>query len=601
MTTNGKNFLEQTEAGLPFPLKWVQTDPHAVEAILEKMSLPEQARCVMQAEGRQKQDLLLLSPRAAELVRSLPPEEVYYMVKEIGETDSLPVLSVVSQEQLQYIFDVEWWRGDQFLPERAADWLELLEKCGDDKILDWLMGEEMDQRVMMLQSLIKVFKDDEMTDSYAGVEGLASFSPDGVYDIFFKIADVAPALSKFLTILRGEHEEEFFALMEAVIWYPVSSTVERAYRWRLTRTSERGILGFEEAYEVYSRLDPEVLNVDVASPEAFSRGGAYEIAPHYLTAQGNASTFLKRCLAQMRNQTRLGSIRWELVYLANKVMVADRCDSSELADQQEVMRKVLGFVNIGLELGGGEDMDKGIKLLEQTWMQSLFQVGYGRLMKLKWNARKLFQDNGPFLDRLLDDGQRDCVSSLMVHRVPVFREEAGENNEDILARNFESMKEIETMEKFLRRLKFYCRFARQSLNLNLPALNKIATQCAFPKQPERVTLLHLVSTALANFSLFQEVSCAPPLPAIAARAFLELIFLPRAFEEEPRICDADRVDAFRRKAMESSMAWTDADKALWDELIAQCVQNLEDQFGRIDFKADIEWEFVNALCIQLPA
>ncbi|MFQ5717347.1 MAG: DUF6178 family protein, partial [Nitrospinales bacterium] len=317
MTTNGKNFLEQTEGGLPFPLKWVQTDPHAVEAILGRMSLPEQARCVMQAKGRQKQDLLLLSPRASELVRSLPPEEVYYMVKEIGEKDSLPVLSAISQEQLQYIFDVEWWRGDQFLPHRVVDWLTTLEKCGDAKILHWLVDEEIDQRVMVLQSLIKVFKDDEMTDSYEGVEGLASFSPDGVYNIFFRVDDAAPVLSKFLTLLRDQHEDEFFTLMEAVIWYPVSSTVERAYRWRLARTSERGIPDFEEAYEVYSRLDPEALNVDVVSPEAFSRDGAYEIEPHYLIAQGNASAFLKRCLSRMRNQTRLGSIRWELVYLAN--------------------------------------------------------------------------------------------------------------------------------------------------------------------------------------------------------------------------------------------------------------------------------------------
>ena len=63
-------------------------------------------------------------------------------------------------------------------------------------------------------------------------------------------------------------------------------------------------------------------------------------------------------------------------------MVADQKDPSNRNHSEEISQKVLGWIDIGLELGSGGDTQRGIKLLEQTWVQPLFQVGYGQLMKL---------------------------------------------------------------------------------------------------------------------------------------------------------------------------------------------------------------------------
>lgn len=593
-----KKITVQARGKLPFPLKWVRTKPQKVEEILSGMPVLEQARCIMQAKGRQKQDLLLLSCKASEVVRALPPEEVYYMVKEIGVTDSLSVLSAISLEQLQYIFDIEWWHGDRFSPQRAKDWLVILENCDDQKILHWLLDEDLDQKVMVLQSLIKVFKMDEMTDSYQGVEGLTQFSPDGVYDIFFKVPEVASVLAKFLGILRAEHEQIFFLLMEAVIWFPVSLTAESAYRWRLTRTTERGIPEFEEAYEIYSRLDPQALKVEAASPETFSQGGGYKIAPYYLMAQANPSSFFSLCLSRIQDDSRIDAIRWELVYLANKVMVADRCDSSALKIHDEIIRKVLGLINIGLELGSEGDVDKGVSLLKQTWMQPLFQVGYGHLMELKWKAQKFVKKHGSFLDRLLNDNERDLISSLMVKRAPMFTEVLEEEKKNPQPRSFESIKEIQTAEIFLRRTRFYVRFSKHCLNLNEAVLTELLQQCDFPECPEDLDLVVLTTTALARHSLFREISCMP-LPEAAAKTFLELVFLPRIFQDEPRKCNEDLVKEFHRKLLATPMAWSDEDKEFLQYLIAQCIQNVESQFGGIDLKADVDWKFTRGLCLSV--
>ncbi|MEC7641616.1 MAG: DUF6178 family protein [Nitrospinota bacterium] len=597
MGKNREDRLEQGGTVIPFPEQWIRTEPQKVEDILAGMTVSEQARCVMQTRERYKQDLLLLSPRASDVARALAPEEVYYMIKEIGEKDCLPVLSAISSAQLQYIFDLEWWHGDKFLPQRVRDWLALLEDCHEPKVLQWLLGKDIDQIVAALQSLIKVYKNDEMTDSYEGVENLKHFSPDGVYDIFFKVPEVASVLSKFLKIFRDDHPEEFFIIMEAVLWYPISPTVEKAYHWRMARTSERGIPEFEEAYEIYSRLNPEALKIETTTPESFSDGDPSQLPPHYLVAQANPLSFFSRCLTLLQNESRYDAIRWELVYLGNKVMVADRADPAGRETHNQIMQKVLGTVNIGLELGSGENTEQGVALLEKTWMQPLFQVGYGHLMNLKWQAATLAREQGRFLDQMLNDQERNYFRSLITDRTPRVETASDCHNTQPKARHFESLKETHNIDKFLHRLRFYTRFIKQCLNLTESSLEETLDRCGYPEHPEDVTLTVLLTTALAQFLLFKEISC-DPLQQVAAQTFLEMIFLPQALPGEPRTCNEDLITTFQQKILEGPMAWTEEDKQFLQGLLSQCQQILQNQFGRIDFKKGIDWKFITGICVQ---
>ena len=137
----------------PFPLEWIKSNPKKVEEALSRMSVPEQVRCVQSLRGKDQLDLLILSSQAEQVVRLLPEEDIYFLVKEIGEEDALPVLAIISEKQLQYLFDMDWWRGDKFLPQKAMDWLLWIEKANDQQLLHWILTEDFDQKVMVLQSL----------------------------------------------------------------------------------------------------------------------------------------------------------------------------------------------------------------------------------------------------------------------------------------------------------------------------------------------------------------------------------------------------------------------------------------------------------------
>ena len=108
MTDITNSLHKLTNTILPFPASWIRDHPSEVEEVIAKLSIEDQIRCATQLRGQQMQDFINLSPNAQAVIRGLPPEELYQMIKETGIGESLPVLAMMSQNQLQYSFDLEW-------------------------------------------------------------------------------------------------------------------------------------------------------------------------------------------------------------------------------------------------------------------------------------------------------------------------------------------------------------------------------------------------------------------------------------------------------------------------------------------------------------
>lgn len=588
---------------LPFPVEWLTTQPRKVEEILNKMSVADQARCVLQLHGLQQQNLIMLSQQAMTLVRLLPDEELYQTVKEIGKDDAIPLIAVCSQKQLQFMFDMEWWQADKFSPERALEWIALVHGANDQQLLHWFYTEDFDQKIMVLQALIKVYKRDDMTDDYEDIEGLKHFSPDGMYDIYFKEEDAEQPLTPVFKLLYSGHQKLFHSLMEGVIWYGITPTVETAYRWYLSRNEERGVLPFEEAFQVYSLLDPQALKESVPSPDDFrTEEVRNSLAPAFPLEDLDPATFFGQCLAILKSGDRFHAICWEVAWVFHKVMVADRLDFADIEQRHQAMRKALGYINVGLELGAGGDIAKGETLLTKTYMQSLFQVGYAALMRLKWEGEKMLKENGRLVEYTLPAGLVDHFASL-VDRFPkigvLFQQgeddEAAETN--VHWENPRMLEDLSLMEDFLVKTRFYVRVARQCFHLSEKEVEALQKRCTFPPVLDDFNILLMTTTALAQYTLFGQVSCEP-LPEVAARTFLQTIFTHNIHPDDPHSVEEDKVAAFREALLGTSMAWTDEDRAHLDQLLKDCASNLEHQFGRLDLKGTIEWKYTRGLIIQ---
>ena len=578
---------------LPFPVDWVKTQPRKVEDILSGLSVEEQVRYILGLDPHLQQNLLILSEKAVEVTQSLPVEEVYNLIKEVGKEDSLLVLSMASPDQLQYIFDVEWWQGDKFQPKRALEWIVLLDQCQDPGTLEWFLGEDFDQKVVLFQALFKVYKQDEMTDTYEGVEGLEHFTPDGVYDIFFKVEN-SKEIRKLLLLLYEKDQKLLYSLLEAVIWFPVTITVEKAYQWRVSRTAERGIPEFQEAMGIYSRLDSEALKLKLPLLQEFPVS-RFRLSPRYPLAHLDETLFFTQCLAMLENENRFETLRWELVCLANKVIVADGLDLSSLDVRHRALRKTLGYINIGLELGAEGDPEKGAALLDKIWIQSFFQVGYQQLRQVRSAASTFINENGTYIEYFISSGDKERLGAL-VFRFPQVAEMLQEED-PFNWRDPESIKDIQAINDFISRWKFYSRFARQGLGLNESTFSSSLAEFDYPDTLDAMNLLTLVTTALAHYVLFGRISC-DPLSDGAAKSFLEMIFLPGIFQDEVKVCNEDLIASFEQELLKAPMAWTDLDKTCLQDLLRECSKNLEVQFGSLDLTRPVDWKFAQGLCIS---
>ena len=159
----------------------------------------------------------------------------------------------------------------------------------------------------------------------------------------------------------------------------------------------------------------------------------------------------------------------------------------------------------------------------------------------------------------------------------------------------ESLDDIRVINKFLDRWAFYIRLAKQSLGLDEKTLQSKWGGFAFP-DTDKLELLTLFTTAFARHTLFKTLSCEP-LPASAAKSFLDIVFLPGIFRDEGRVCDKDKLSSFEQALLDTPMAWTELDRELLRELLMQCVANLEEQFGQLDFSKPLQWQFTQGLLL----
>jgi len=212
----------------------------------------------------------------------------------------------------------------------------------------------------------------------------------------------------------------------------------------------------------------------------------------------------------------------------------------------------------------------------------------------------LLKENGRLAEYVLPSSLVDHFASI-VGRFPkmgVLMEGQGEEAEsNVEWRDLRSLQDLGLMENFLLQTRFYVRLCKQSFDLTESQIEALCAEALYPQDIDDINIVTLTTTALAQFIMFQNPVC-DPLPEMAAKSFLEMIFLPNIYPDEPRKVDSGKIDAFRQVLLESSMAWTEEDRQRLDQLLEDCRQNLEVQFGGIDVKKTVLWKFTRGLMVK---
>ena len=174
------------------------------ERRLKKLKPAQLAQEVMGLPAKKRLELIVERPDAEAAVAALDANDFFHTVQEIGADDSLPLLALGSLEQINHLFDIEWWRRDSLEPAKALVWIERLRRAGGPKLYEWLSNADFELLVSLFKQWITVETAPEDIDLLEAVDQLPPKTLDNFYFWESRYPQYDDLLEHLLTVILNE-------------------------------------------------------------------------------------------------------------------------------------------------------------------------------------------------------------------------------------------------------------------------------------------------------------------------------------------------------------------------------------------------------------
>jgi len=427
-------------------------------------NLSRQRKEILSLPEEKALDRILDSPQPAAIIHSFPEEDFYFLINDIGLEDSLQLLSLASDKQLEYILDIEVWEKDRIGINNVTKWLDLFFRSDPQRFVRWFLNKKTEFIEFYLFKNIEVkIREHDQDPSIFGDD---FFTLDNVYYIRFVDLPVETEsnsnfiknrnefLSNFIETLSGyDHNIFQNVLLEAFTVIPAEYE-EEAFRLRNVRLAEKGFLPFDEAIGIYQPLKPEALSEQSAKfITERSEIRLYIPVPHYSTGMLKEGNLFTDSLKKIEKDNVLDQIQVELAGLANQILVADQKMIRNKEELGDIVKKACGYISIGLkqltEESNDLDENRAVALIQRFPLSQIFRVGYGLVLELKWRAEKWrkiswFEKNKLHLS-FWGEGWIGVLGGLLIKR-PLYYDNY---KTGMLYREFYSIEDIKHTEKAL--------------------------------------------------------------------------------------------------------------------------------------------------------
>jgi hypothetical protein len=328
-----------------------------------------------------------------EWVQRLSYQDFFWLLNKVGVNDALSLLELASIDQWQYILDLELWKKDRFDISQASLWLDLLQQADCKQLVRWLFteGEYFSHyHFYRTLELIIISNKDEISELPEGF-----FSLDGLYYIRVKDLQYRESMENIIRTMAGEDINKYQALLLGLAGLLPAEVEEELYRLRNVRLAEQGFLPFEEAIAVYSPLEIDALKIneepyliDISKEDDIGT-----LVPVIPLDQAGAQNFLMDILGGINDPLLLDRLRLEFAGLTNQILSADGL----LEHDTEILRKAgirsARIVNLALDKLSGRDPVSALELLKRHPLITLFRVGYGMVLKVKWEVDRWLKES----------------------------------------------------------------------------------------------------------------------------------------------------------------------------------------------------------------
>jgi hypothetical protein len=345
------------------------------------------ARRISNLSGSEILNRILEYENPQKIIQEMAAEDFFWLVKKVGVDDCLPVLEMATVDQWTYLLDLEIWQKDRMDVENTSLWLRRLQQAQPGGLSRWLFGQGQSLIYYYLYRNIElIIKDkEEDLDLSAGF-----FSLDGVFYIRVIDPRYRDTIEDLLREMAHEDSLRYQALLLGLAGLLPAEIEEEMYRMRNVRLAEHGFLPYEEAISIYTPLDIEALKTEKAEASSGisidqETSALVPLSPLYHAGTEN---ILAMAVSQITEPVFLDRLRLEFAGLCNQLLSAEGLFAQDIEGLIKTCRRAAGYLNLAVERLCGTDVSSALKLLERYSLVSVFRVGFGLTIKVKWEAER---------------------------------------------------------------------------------------------------------------------------------------------------------------------------------------------------------------------
>jgi len=334
-------------------------------------------------------------------VAALEPLEAYYIVREIGLKQALPILRQLSEEQLEACVDLDCWNHYDFTPANLDEWLAAFALAGPESLAKSFFTLDYVIQLLFLAQTVTVYDPD--TDQVPPeVEGKIrdrAMTPDGFY--LLELKDENELKIHPFTLLDAMYQFDSTAthrlLSEVRVELPMQIS-EEALRFRNGRMEDIGFVPPEEAAVLFSRPSIKPLpRYHEALDDTPTR------LPAVYAESFTDSTLLQRALALIIDRDFLACLEQEVVWVINSAVIAYGEKTQDIGQITDIAKRVQDTVSLGMEslltqdnpdfkLDSPEAALKASKLLDTWCIADLFRHGFAATLVLQKEAQQYLRE-----------------------------------------------------------------------------------------------------------------------------------------------------------------------------------------------------------------
>ncbi len=384
---------------------------------------------ILKCSPAERARAIIDSTNTREILEELSPQETYMIIKESWGTDSQILLQYMNPETMCHCIDMDCWEKDALSPEALLDWLWEIYNASVETLQDALQTIDLDILVVLYQSYIDVVQVVPTDEGIADLldQGYETFD-DINYFMFREGEEKIQLLRDILSLLFTHYQNVYNSIMEGVIWELRSSIEETIYENRSLRLMEIGFPPPDEAMGIYRRIKPgKILDSGLKKEKVPVMDEDRSLLPAlYMDHLAENRSLIAAAIAESTPETR-DRLVFEMIYLANKVIMADYRPLNELGELKLSIDKASAITSLGLAAAVREQQRSVHEVIENTNAETLFSFGYNMILDQKSRFKEiLFQ-----IDLAMIPAHLCSFTEGLIKKRPLFGNEEFSNIEQL--------------------------------------------------------------------------------------------------------------------------------------------------------------------------